>query len=54
MKLDELTKKLQEKKIKQDEVKKKYRETNKVKKLTVTQKVDMIIEFLGIDLDNME
>ena len=52
--LTELTQKLQEKKLKQDEVKKKYREVNKVKKLTATQKIDMVIEYLGIDLDGME
>ena len=46
--------KVQEKKLKQDEVKKKYREANKVKKLTATQKIDMVIEYLGIDLDQME
>ena len=49
-----MTQKLQEKKIKQDDVKKKYREVNKAKKLTATQKIDMVIEYLGIDLDGME
>ena len=53
-KLLELSKKLHEKKLKQDDAKKKYRDANKVKKLTATQKIDMIIEFLGIDLDQMD
>ena len=58
MKLDEFATKLRDKQLsdknKQDEVKKKYREVNKVKKLTATQKIDMVIEYLGIDLEGME
>lgn len=49
MKLDELTKKLQEQKIKQDEVKKKYKAKDKVKKLTLAERIERIEEILGIE-----
>lgn len=48
-KLIEMTLKLQEKKIKQEDVKKKYRDLNKVKKLTQEQRISRIEELLGID-----
>ena len=48
MKLDELTQKLQEKKIKQDEVKKKYKAKDKVKKLTLSERIERIEELLEI------
>lgn len=49
MKLEELTQKLQEKKIKQDEVKKKYKSKDKVKKLTLSERIERIEEILGIE-----
>ena len=48
MKLDEQTQKLQEKKLKQDEVKKKNNGMNK-KKLTQEQRIARIEEILGIE-----
>lgn len=49
MKLDELTKKLQEQKIKQDEVKAKFKAKDKVKKLTLAERIERIEEILGIE-----
>lgn len=49
MKLLELAQKLQEKKIKQDEVKKKYKDLDKVKKLTQEQRIARIEELLGVE-----
>lgn len=48
MKLDELTQKLQEKKIKQDEVKAKFKAKDKVKKLTLSERIERIEELLEI------
>lgn len=48
-KLIEMTLKLHEKKIKQEDVKKKYQDLEKVKKLTQEQRIARIEELLGID-----
>lgn len=53
MKLDEFVTKLRAKqledKTKQDEVKKKYKAKDKVKKLTLTERIERIEEILGIE-----
>lgn len=48
-KLLKLAQKLEEKKLKQDDVKKKYKDLDKKKKLTQEQRLARIEELLGID-----
>lgn len=48
MDLKELAEKLQDKKAKQEAVKKKFSDREKVKKLTTEQRLDRIEELLGI------
>ena len=48
-KLLKLVQKLEEKKLKQDDVKKKYKDLDKKKKLTQEQRLARIEELLGID-----
>ena len=48
MKLDDLQKKLLDKKAKEGEIKAKYAELKKKKKLTTAQRLDRIEELLGI------
>lgn len=48
-KLLKLVQKLEEKKLKQDEVKKKYKDLDKKKKITQEQRLARIEELLGID-----
>ena len=56
MKLDEFVKLLREKqsadKAKEEKIKAKYKELNKVKKLTLEQRLSQIEELLNIERDN--
>jgi hypothetical protein len=50
-KLIEISLKLQEKKLKQDNVKKKYKDLDKKKKLTQEQRIARIEEYLQLEVD---